>query len=101
MPTRSSPEFADFILKIAAHYSSADTIHLIVGNLSTHTRKALTDHFGEKSGGWFWSRFTLHYTPKHGSRLNQAEIKISLFGRQCLGIRRIGDLGNTNTLVRQ
>jgi len=32
-----------------------------------------------------WERFTVHYTPKHGSWLNQAEIEISLFSRQCLG----------------
>ena len=35
--------------------------------------------------------FTVHYTPKHGSWLNQAEIAISLFSRQCLGRRRIAD----------
>jgi hypothetical protein len=92
-PTRSSPEFADFILEIAAHYSAADTIHLVLDNLSTHTRKALTDRFGEEIGGWLWNRFTVHYTPTHGSWLNQAEIEISLFGRQCLGRRRIGDIG--------
>ena len=92
-PTRSSPEFADFILQIATHYPAADTIHLIVDNLSTHTRKALTDRFGEKDGGWLWNRFTVHYTPTHGSWLNQAEIEISLFGRQCLGRRRVGDIG--------
>ena len=92
-PPRSSPEFADFIREIAAHYSAADTIHLVVDNLSTHTRKALTDRFGEKDGGRLWNRFTVHYTPKHGSWLNQAEIAISLFARQCLGKRRIGDLG--------
>ena len=34
----------------------------------------------------------MHYTPKHGSWLNQAEIEISLFSRQCLGGRRIPDL---------
>ena len=34
-PTRASPEFADFILEIAAHYPAADTIHLVVDNLST------------------------------------------------------------------
>lgn len=58
-PTRSSPEFADFILELAAHYPAADTIHLIVDNLSTHTRKALTDRFGENDGGWLWNRFTV------------------------------------------
>ena len=38
-----------------------------------------------------WNRFSAYYTPKHGSWLNQAEIAISLFSRQCLGQRRIGD----------
>ena len=61
-------------------------------NLSSHHRKALVDRFGEKIGGLFWKRFTVHYTPKHGSWLNQAEIEISLFSRQCLGMRRIPSL---------
>ena len=97
-PTRSSAEFADFLFEIANHYSAVDTIHLVVDNLSTHTRKALVDRFGEKAGGWLWNRFTVHYTPKHGSRLNQAEIEIGLFSRQCLGKRRIGNIA---TLRRQ
>jgi transposase len=96
--TRSSPEFADFLLEIAEHYPAADTIHLVVDNLSTHTRKALVGRFGEEAGGWLWERFTVHYTPKHGSWLNQAEIEISLFSRQCLGKRRVGSLA---TLRRQ
>jgi hypothetical protein len=48
-------------------------------HLSSHTRKAVVERFGEKPGGWLWERFTVHYTPKHGSWLNQAEIEISLF----------------------
>ena len=97
-PTRSSAEFADFLLEIAKHYSAADTIHLVVDNLSTHSRKALVDRFGDAAGGWLWERFTVHYTPKHGSWLNQAEIEIGLFSRQCLGRRRIGNIA---TLRRQ
>jgi hypothetical protein len=92
-PTRASPEFAEFLLDIVAYYPAADTIHLVMDNLSSHTRKALTDRFGDKDGGWLWDRFTVHYTPKHGSWLNQAEIEIGLFARQCLGKRRIGDIG--------
>jgi hypothetical protein len=46
---RSSPEFADFLLQIAKHYSTADTIHLVVDNMSTHTRKALVERFGQKA----------------------------------------------------
>ena len=73
-------------------YPEADTIHLVMDNLSSHHRKALVDRFGEKIGGMLWERFTVHYTPKHGSWLNQAEIEISLFSRQCLGQRRIPSL---------
>jgi hypothetical protein len=82
---RSSPEFADYLLDIAIGYSDADTIHLVLDNLNSHTRKAVVERFGEKAGSWLWNRFTVHYTPKHGSWLNQAEIAISLFSRQCLG----------------
>src|ERR1700736_5756040 len=39
-----------------------------------------------------WDRFTVHHTPTHGSWLNQAEIEIGIFARQCLGKRRIPDL---------
>jgi hypothetical protein len=54
--------------------------------------KCLTDYFGTEYGGRTWDRLTVHYTTKHGSWLNQAEIEISLFGRQCLGARRISGL---------
>ncbi len=75
--------------QIVASYREADTIHLVMDNLSFHNRKALVNRFGENIGGLLWERFTVHYTPKHGSWLNQAEIEISLFSRQCLGRRRI------------
>jgi transposase len=89
---RSSPEFADYLLEIAASYPEADTIHLVMDNLSSHRRKAIVERFGEKIGGWLWDRFTVHYTPKQGSWLDQAEIEISLFSRQCLDQRRIPSL---------
>ncbi len=88
--TRSGAEFAGVLKKIGEHYPEARTIHLVMDNLSTHTRKSLVDRFGEEEGGKVWQRFTVHYTPKHGSWLNQAEIEISLLVRQCLGRRRIG-----------
>ncbi len=91
-PTRSAAEFAEFLRSIADHYRDAQTVHLVMDNLNTHYRKTLVDRFGEKEGNALWGRFTVHYTPKHGSWLNQAEIEISLFSRQCLGKRRIGDL---------
>ena len=104
-PTRSAAEFAEFVGSIADHYRDAVTIHLVMDNLNTHSRKALIERFGEEQGDALWRRFTVHYTPKHGSWLNQAEIEISLFSRQCLGTRRIGDLpslqGETRAWNRQ
>jgi len=97
---RSSPQFANYLLDIALRYPEADTIHLVLDNLSSHTRKAVVERFGEKAGSWLWNRFTVHYTPKHGSWLNQAEIAISLFSRQCLGRRRIGDRSSLQTETR-
>ena len=61
-------------------------------NLSSHTQKALTVRFGEEEGGALWDRFTVHYTPVHGSWLNQAELEIGLFSKQCLGKRRLGKI---------
>ena len=58
-------------------------------NLSTHKEKHLVDFYGEKDGKKLWSKFEVHYTPKHGSWLNQAEIAIGMYLRQCLGDGRI------------
>jgi len=91
-PDRSGFEFAQAVAELACQYPNAKTIHLVMDNLSSHTRKSLTDLYGEEFGGEIWDRFTVHYTPTHGSWLNQAEIEIGLFGRQCLGKRRIPDL---------
>lgn len=91
-PNRSGPEFAKFLAGVTRRYPSAKTIHLVMDNLNTHCRKSLTDFYGEEKGGQLWRRLTVHYTPKHGSWLNQGEIEISLFSRQCLGKRRIADL---------
>ena len=97
---RSSPQFADYLLEIAESYPAADTLHRVMDNLSSHSRKALVERYGEKAGGWLWGRFTVHYTPTHGSWLNQAEIEISLFSRQCLGRRRIPSLGDLRREAR-
>jgi hypothetical protein len=91
-PNRSAPEFAQALGKIVDSYPFARTIHLVLDNLNIHCRKTLTDYFGEQEGGYLWDRLTVHYTPTHGSWLNQAEIEISLFARQCLGRRRIPSL---------
>ena len=91
-PNRSAPEFAQALGRIVDQYPFARTIHLVMDNLNIHCRKTLTDYFGQQEGGYLWDRLTVHYTPTHGSWLNQAEIEISLFARQRLGRRRIPSL---------
>lgn len=91
-PDRSGPEFAQAVEAIVRSYPAAQTIHLVMDNLNIHCRKTLSDYFGLDYGSQLWDRLTVHYTPKHGSWLNQAEIEISLFSRHCLGQRRIPNL---------
>ncbi len=102
---RSGSQFARLIEYLTRRYAAARTIHLVMDNLNTHGPKSLTDCFGEEQGRRLWDRLTLHYTPKHGSWLNQAEIELSLYSRECLGTRRFSDLGllqqETRTWNRQ
>jgi hypothetical protein len=97
-PDRSGFQFAQVLFQLALQYPKAEKIHLVMDNLSSHQLKSLTDLYGKEMGSEVWNCFTVHYTPKHGSWLNQAEIEIGMFARQCLGKRRIPDL---NTLRRE
>jgi hypothetical protein len=91
-PNRCGKQFAKILLRLAHAYPNARTIHLVMDNLSTHARSSLVGHLGPVEADAIWSRFTIHYTPKHASWLNQAEIEISIFARQCLGSRRLPSL---------
>jgi DDE superfamily endonuclease len=91
-PDRSGFEFAQVAVRLALAYPDAKTIHLVMDNLNIHRQKSLTAVFGAEMGSEVWRRFSVHYTPTHGSWLNQAEIEIGLFSRQCLGKRRIPNL---------
>jgi hypothetical protein len=91
-PDRSGFEFAQVAVTLAMAYPDAKTIHLVMDNLNIQGRKMLADVFGPEMAAEVWDRFTVHYTPTHGSWLNQAEIEIGIFSRQCLGHRRIPNL---------
>jgi hypothetical protein len=91
-PDRSGLQFARLLNDLARRYATARTIHLVMDNLNTHGPKCLTDAFGQRKGRRLWNRLTVHYTPKHGSWLNQAEIELSLYARECLGTRRFPEL---------
>jgi hypothetical protein len=61
-PDRSAVEFAKAVFEVALAYPEAKTIHLVMDNLSTHSRKSLTDLCGEEFGGEIWDCFTTHYS---------------------------------------
>jgi DDE superfamily endonuclease len=99
-PNRSAAQFAQVVQRLVAGYPFARKIHLVMDNLNIHCRKSLTDHLGVEEGRYVWNRLQVHYTPKHGSWLNQAEIELSLVSRQCLGTRRIPNLNLLQSSVR-
>jgi transposase len=89
---RTGAAFASALGKIAKRYRKARKIHLVLDNLSTHSEKSLRTALGDRVGLRLWKRFKVHFTPKHASWLNAAEIEASLVSRECLGKRRIGEL---------
>lgn len=99
-PNRSGREFAKFLAHIARRYPDAATIHLVLDNLSTHAKSSLVAQYGQEHADVLWKRFTFHYTPRHGSWLNLAELEISILNRQCLGRRRIPSIEELRHHVR-
>jgi len=71
-------------------YPDAERIALVQDNLNTHTPAALYEVFAPAEAKRLLAKLELHYTPKHGSWLNIAEIEFSVLSRQCLK-RRVPD----------
>lgn len=76
---RTGDEFAKFLASIERRYEGVKTITLVMDNLNIHCENSLLKFYGNIEGGRIWSRFDVHYTPKHGSWLNQAEIAIGMY----------------------
>jgi hypothetical protein len=72
------------------HYSEAEKIIFVMDNLNTHHKSSLYKAFEPAEAKRIADRFEIHYTPKHGSWLNMAEIELSHLNRQCLD-RRISE----------
>ena len=65
-------------------YPHAEKIVVVLDNLNTHVGAAFYQAFEPQEARRLVERFELHYTPKHGSWLNMAEIELSVLNRQCL-----------------
>lgn len=93
---RAKPDFVAFVRHLARKaYKQARKIHLVMDNLNTHFRSSFEEVMGGAAAQALLSRFEFHYTPKHASWLNMAEIEIGIMDRQCLA-GRIGE----ETLLR-
>lgn len=87
---RGKVDFVAFVGELlTGAYAKARRIHLVLDNLNTHFRRCFDDVLGERAATKLLRRVQFHYTPKHASWLNMAEIEIGVLSRQCLD-RRIG-----------
>jgi hypothetical protein len=73
------------------HYPAAERITVVLDNLNTHGPTSFYEAYAPEEARRLAERFEFHYTPKHGSWLNMAEIELSVLSRQCLD-RRIGEV---------
>lgn len=74
-------------------YPGAVKVRLVMDNLNTHNIASLYETFEPEEARRLAERLDIHYTPKHGSWLNMAEIELSVLKGQCLD-RRIPDMAN-------
>jgi len=72
---------------LEVHYPEAKKVRLVLDNLNTHAGGSLYQAFAPKKARALYERLEIHYTPKHGSWLNMAEIELSVLVGQCLDRR--------------
>lgn len=87
---RTKRDWAEFIREIVdKQYQLAKKVILVMDHLNTHVLYALYEVFDPEEARRIVDQLEIHYTPKHGSWLNMAEIELSVLSRQCLD-RRMG-----------
>jgi len=97
---RTCDDFARFIHSLlTGAYAQAELVHVVVDNLSTHSEDAVIRLFGHRAYALL-ARLEFHYTPKHASWLNMAEIELSILDRQCLRARIADEQSLKDRLLR-
>jgi hypothetical protein len=95
---RTMKDFALFMRKLVdEEYPDAEVIRIVADNLNTHKIKSFFETFSEDEAQRILNKIEFHYTPKHSSWLNAAEIEINVMDVECTG-RRIGDI---ETLIHE
>ena len=95
---RTKVDWAYFIRELVdQHYPHAEKICLVLDNLNTHNKSSLYEAFDPIEAKRLADKLDIHYTPKHGSWLNMAEIELSHLSRQCLASR----IEDKETLIKE
>ena len=95
---RTKIDGAHFLQELVdQHYPHAEKIRLVIDNLNTHTKTSLYEAFAPAEAKRIADKLEIHYTPKHGSWLNMAELELSHLRRQCLG----GRIAAKATLIKK
>ena len=95
---RTRRDYAECLRQLSHQvYCEAERIVLVQDNLNTHSPASLYEAFEPAEAKRIADRFEVHYTPKHGSWLNMAEIELGILGRQCLSRR----IDNADELRRE
>jgi hypothetical protein len=85
---RTKKDFVTFVLHLVQGvYASARKVHLVLDNLNTHFTKSFVEVLGAEKAAVVLERIHFHYTPKHASWLNMAEVEIGVLEKQCTGRR--------------
>jgi hypothetical protein len=88
---RTRVDWAECVRELVdVHFPNAEKIVLVMDNLNTHHLASLYAAFPPAEARRIANKLEIHYTPKHGSWLDMAEIELSVLSRQCLD-RRIPD----------
>lgn len=97
---RTRIDWADGVKELVdVHYPEAEKIVLVMDQLNTHSPASLYEAFAPPEAKRLCAKLEIHYTPKHGSWLNMAEIELSILQRQCLD-RRLADQPTISQEVR-
>lgn len=97
---RTSVDFAQFLRRLSdQEYPEAERIVLVMDNLNIHSLASLYEAFEPPEARRLAQRFELHFTPKHGSWLNVAEVELSVLSRQALD-QRIASLPRLKAILK-
>jgi hypothetical protein len=98
LPRRTKIDWAHKIKwLVCEQYPEAKKIVLVMDNLNTHVVSSLYEAFAPAEAFELAQKLEIHYTPKHGSWLDIAELELSALAIQCLGERRIPDIDTLNS----